>query len=101
MSEGSFYRISVHLFGVKKRCRKSEHHILSLGYVPYNDGAFNQEEIETKARSAISENMKSVNSAVSVVLNAVTVKDGIETWRMFGKDNYSFKLKTSLEKELA
>lgn len=107
MSEniGKFFKISVHVYGVKKRCRKVERHMLSLGYIPWNEGHFNQEEVEAKARAAIAENMKSVNSAVSVALNCVTrsMDTGIciETWEIFGKNNREFKLTTSLEKELA
>lgn len=100
MTEGKFYRISVHTKGIKKRCRKSDSHMFSLGYIPYNDGSFNREEIEAKARNAISENMKSTISKTHVVLNAVTIKEGIETWEIFGKDNVRFELLTSLEREL-
>lgn len=100
MTEGKFYRISVHVYGVKKRCRKADSHMFSLGYIPFNEGIFNQDEIEVKARSALAENMKTASTA-AVVLNAVTVKDGIETWVMFGKENRRFELKTALEKELA
>jgi hypothetical protein len=95
-----FFRVGVSLNGVKKRCRKSERHYLSGGYVPYNDGAFNQEEIENLAKGIIETNMKQVNGRVFIVLSHVKVVDGIETWQMFGKTNVEFELKTSLENAL-
>jgi hypothetical protein len=95
-----FFRVGVSVNGVKKRCRKSESHYLSGGYIPYNDGAFNQEEIENLARGIVETNMKQVNGRIFIVLNHVKVADGIETWEMFGKTNVKLELKTSLENAL-
>lgn len=95
-----FFRVGVSLNGVKKRCRKSESHYLHAGYIPYNGGIFNQEEVESLVKSLIDSNMKHVNSKVNVILNHVKVDNGIESWEMFGKTNVKFELKTSLEKAL-
>lgn len=96
-----FFRVGVSLSGVKKRCRKSENHYLSGGYIPYNDGIFNQEEVENLAKGIVETNMKQVNGRIFIVLNHVKREGGIETWEMFGKTNVKFELQSSLEKELA
>ena len=44
--------------------------------------------------------MKRIDGRIKVVLNHFKVKDGIQTWEMFGKNNVEFELKSSLEKEL-
>lgn len=96
-----FYKLGVAVSGVKKRCRKSERHFISGGYLPYNDGTFNQEEVESLARGILETSMKRIDGKVKVVLNHVKVADGIQTWEMFGKTNVQFELQSSLEKELA
>lgn len=96
-----FYRLGVAVNGIKKRCRKSERHFISGGYLPYNDGTFNQDEVENLAKGILESNMKRIDGKVKVVLNHVKVDGGIETWEMFGKTNVQFELTSSLEKELA
>jgi hypothetical protein len=54
------FEINVYVFGVKRKCRKSEKHSFKLGSIDYNDGAFNQDEIEQKARDIVATNMKEV-----------------------------------------
>lgn len=54
------FEISVYVYGVKKRCRKAEKHSLKLGSIDWNEGAFNREEIEQKARDIIATNIKTV-----------------------------------------
>jgi hypothetical protein len=105
INEQEFFKIGISVNGVKKRCRKVERHFLSLGYVPYNDGVFNQEELENKARDFVSENMKTVQGKYEVVLNYVKRKKDsygtIETWEMFGKKNLRFIVQSQLINELA
>lgn len=95
-----FFKIGISVNGVKKRCRKSESHYLSGGYLPYNDGAFNQDEVENLVRGILETNMKRIEGKVFIILNHVKVADGIQTWEMFGKTNVRFELKTSLENAL-
>ena len=95
-----FFKLGVAVNGVKKRCRKSESHYLSGGYLPYNDGAFNQDEVENLVRGILETNMKRIEGKVFIILNHVKVADGIQTWEMFGKTNVKFELKTSLENAL-
>lgn len=95
-----FFRLGVSVRGIKKRCRKSESHYISGGYLPYNDGAFNQNEVENLVRGILETNMKKIDGKVNVILNHVKVADGIETWEMFGKTNVQFELLTSLENAL-
>ena len=103
--EQDLFKITIHVYGVKKRCRKVERHYFSAGYIPYNDGNFNQEEVEQLAQGVIESNMKQVRSAIQVSLDHIKRSDTeggftIESWGMFGKTNASFILQTSLEKEL-
>jgi hypothetical protein len=95
-----FFKLGVAVNGVKKRCRKSESHYLSGGYLPYNDGAFNQDEVETLAKAILETNMKRIEGKVFIILNHVKVADGIQTWERFGKTNVKFELKSSLENAL-
>lgn len=95
-----FFKLEVSVKGIKKRCRKSESHYISGGYLPYNDGAFNQSEVENLARGILETNMKKIDGKISVILNHVKVAEGIQTWEMFGKTNVKFELLTGLEKEL-
>jgi hypothetical protein len=95
-----FFRVGISVDGIKKRCRKSDSHYFHAGYIPYNNGDFNKEEIENLAKGLIETNMKTLNSKVYVILNHVKVVDGIETWEMFGKTNVRFELNSSLENAL-
>lgn len=54
------FEINVYVFGVKRKCRKSEKHSFKLGSIDYNEGAFSQDEIEQKARDIVATNMKEV-----------------------------------------
>jgi hypothetical protein len=60
MSENKrvLFEISVYVYGVKRKCRKAERHSLKLGSIDWNEGAFNREEIEQKARDIVATNMK-------------------------------------------
>jgi hypothetical protein len=95
-----FFRVGISVNGIKKRCRKSDSHYFHAGYIPYNNGDFNKEEIENLAKGLIETNMKTLKSKVHVILNHVKVADGIETWEMFGKTNVKFELNSSLENAL-
>jgi hypothetical protein len=95
-----FFRIGISVNGIKKRCRKSDNHYFHAGYIPYNNGDFNKEEIENLAKGLIETNMKTLNSKVHVILNHVKVVDGIETWEIFGETNVRFELNSSLENAL-
>ena len=99
-TQKELFRIGVSVNGVKKRCRKSESHYLSGGYIPFNGGFFNQVEIENLAKGILETNMKRIDGKVFIILNHVKVADGIETWELFGKTNVKFELKSSLENAL-
>ena len=95
-----FYKLSVSVTGIKKRCRKSEFHLLQGGYIPYNEGTIDREAIEAVAKGLIETNMKQVGKETFVILNHVKVADGIQTWELFGKTNMRWKIVSSLENEL-
>jgi hypothetical protein len=102
--EGKLFKVSIVVTGVKKRCRKTEQHFLSLGYIDYNEGAFNQDELSEKAKSFLSENMKEVKSTPKINLYYVERKKDnlgtIETMQFFDKRNVSFLVQSSLENAL-
>jgi len=54
------FEINVYVFGVKRKCRKSEKHSFKLGSIDYNEGAFNRDDIEQRARDIVATNMKAV-----------------------------------------
>ena len=94
------FKISVSMHGVKKRCRKSEFHLLQGGYIPYNDGTFNREAIETVARGLIETNMKQVNSKIVISLDHIKQSEFMQTWEPFSNKNVKWQLVSSLENEL-
>jgi hypothetical protein len=64
------FKVIVHAYGVKKRCRKSEGHMLKLGYTDYKE-ELTQDDINAlldKAKAALAENMKStVRAKISLL----------------------------------
>jgi hypothetical protein len=102
--QGEFFKISVSVSGIKKRCRKAERHLLNGGYIPYNDGNYNAEEINDLVKGLVSTNMKEVQNVPTIHLDHVIVKhdEGFrsEQWEPFSKLNKKFLLVSSLENEL-
>ena len=94
------FKISVSMTGIKKRCRKSEFHILQGGYIPYNDGTFDRETIEAIAKGLIETNMKQVNSKIVICLDHVKQGIFMQTWEPFSKRHVKWNLVSSLENEL-
>ena len=89
------FEISVYVYGVKKRCRKAEKHSLKLGSIEYNDGAFNREEIEQKARDIVATNIKTVmGDKIQVQMLRVEIEksDGFisKRFEMFDKRHVNF-----------
>lgn len=94
------FKISVSLHGVKKRCRKSEFHLLRGGYIPYNDGTFDCGAIEAIARGLVETNMKQVNGKIIINLDHVKQGEFMQTWEPFSDKNVKWQLVSSLENEL-
>lgn len=94
------FKISVSVHGVKRRCRKSEFHLLQGGYIPYNEGTFNREAIEAVARGLIEVNMKQVNSKIIINLDHVKQGEFMQTWEPFSDKNIKWNLVSPLENEL-
>ena len=85
------FEISVYVYGVKKRCRKAEKHSLKLGSIDWNEGAFNREEIEQKARDIIATNIKTiVGDKIQVQMLRVEIGDFFKTFEMFDKRHVNF-----------
>ncbi len=99
-----FFRVGISVDGIKKRCRKSDSHYFHAGYIPYNDGNYNAEEIDDLVKGLVSTNMKEVQNVPTIHLDHVIVKhDGgfkSEQWQPFSKLNKEFLLVSSLENEL-
>ena len=100
METQEFFKVKIIVPGIKKRCRKAEKHLLKAGYLPYNGGIFNQDEIEQVARGLIETNIKQVMGKIFVSLDYVTRDEHFERWEPFSDKNIRFELKTPLEKEL-
>jgi hypothetical protein len=94
------FQISISLYGVKKRCRKSEFHALKAGYIDYNEGTFDREAIESVARGLIETNMKQVNGKIIISLDHIKQGDFTQVWEPFSDKNVKWQLVSSLEKEL-
>lgn len=97
------FKITLSVYGVKKRCRKSEGHNFHLGHIDYNEGVFNKEEILDKARAAIETNMKSCVKA-AVTLNYVEIKKEEHftstLWQPFDDRHVKFNVETPLIEQL-
>ena len=94
------FKISVSMYGVKNRCRKSEFHRLRGGYIDYNEGTFDRESVEAVARGLIESNMKQVNSKIVISLDHVKRDEHFERWEPFSDKNVKWNLVSSLENEL-
>ncbi len=94
------FKISVSLHGVKKRCRKTEFHLLQGGYIPYNDGTFDREAINAVVRGLVVSNMKQVNGKIVINLDHIKQGEFMQTWEPFSDKNVKWQLVSSLENEL-
>jgi hypothetical protein len=89
------FDIKVYVHGVKKRCRKSDRHSLSLGSIDYNEGNFNKEEIIEKARAIVAENMKTVESPLQIQMLRVEYGEHFRSMEMFDKRHVHFKVEST------
>lgn len=88
------FRISIQLIGIKKRCRKSERHFFHFGHLPYDNGQYNQSELQRAVCDWIASNIKEVHSQVRVCLDHVIIKNEnnftVTQWEPFSKLNTRF-----------
>ena len=88
------FQLSIQLIGIKRRCRKSERHFFHFGHRPYNNGNYDQKEIEQFVSDWIATNMKEVRSQVRVSLDHVIIKNEerftVTQWEPFSKLNKQF-----------
>ena len=88
------FKLSIQLIGIKRRCRKSERHFFHFGHRPYNNGNYDQKEIEQFVSDWIATNMKEVRSQVRVSLDHVIIKNEgtftVTQWEPFSKLNKQF-----------
>lgn len=85
------FEINVYVFGVKRKCRKSERHSFKLGSIDYNEGAFNQDDITQRAYDIVATNMKQVEgSNITVQMLRVEIGDHFKTFEMFDKRHVNF-----------
>lgn len=91
------YSLSVHVYGVKKRCRKADRHLLDLGYTDYKE-ELSQEEINallSKAKASIDVNMKTAERAKLSLMRTELSNDSginIKTVVLFDKRNKTFDI---------
>ena len=87
------FEIRVYVFGVKRKCRKSEKHSFKLGSIDYNDGVFNHDDIEQRARDIVATNMKAVEGQfITVQMLRVEIGDMFKTFEMFDKRHVNFQV---------
>jgi hypothetical protein len=90
------FEINVYVFGVKRKCRKSEKHSFKLGSIDYNEGAFNRDDIEQRARDIVATNMKAVEGQyIAVQMLRVEIGDMFKTFEMFDKRHVNFQVPSS------
>lgn len=99
-TQKELFKLTVSVKGVKKRCRNSDHHLLQGGYMPYNDGVFDQAKIEDVVKGLIETNMKRVDGRIFIHLDHIKQGDFMQTWEPFSDKNVRFELKSSLENAL-
>jgi len=98
-----FFKIGFSVYGVRSKCRKSEPHYFRLGYIDFNGGNFNKEEIEERILNAAKINMRKIESEIHVNLDYVIVENenNRELFSIFDGKSVRFKIKpSSLENAL-
>jgi len=100
MQSGEYFKVTIVVNGIKKRARKIDRHFLHAGYLPYNNGFYDVEQVETLAKNFTETNMKEVNGKIQVNLNHVTVDGTFEQWLPFSNKNITHVISSSLEKAL-
>lgn len=82
---GKQFRVSIHVTGVKKRCRKADRHVELLGYEPLS---VSYDKVREDALAWIKANMRAYQPGAYVKLNLIEFSNdsgvGIETWLPFG-----------------
>jgi hypothetical protein len=87
------FEIRVYVFGIKRKCRKADRHSFNLGSIDYNDGAFNRDEIEQKARDVVATNMKElIGDKIQVQLLRMEIGEHFRSFEMFDKRHVNFNL---------
>ena len=89
------FKISVEVYGIKRRCRKNERHFFQVSSIPYNDGKYDESAINDLVKDFLDSNMKWVSSQVLVHLDHVKVSNerGFTStlWEPFSSLNVRYK----------
>jgi hypothetical protein len=89
------FKISVEVYGIKRRCRKNERHFFQVSSIPYNDGKYDGSAINDLVKDFLDSNMKWVSSQVVVHLDHVKVSNerGFTStlWEPFSSLNVRYK----------
>jgi hypothetical protein len=94
------FEINVYVFGVKRKCRKSEKHSFKLGSIDYNEGAFSRDDIEQRARDIVATNMKAVEGQY-ITVQMLRVEKSSEngftstSFQMFDDRHVNFQIPSS------
>ena len=100
MQSEEYFKVTIVVNGIKKRARKIDRHFLDAGYLPYNNGFYDVEQVETLAKNFIETNMKEVNGKIQVNLNHITFDGTFGQWLPFSNKNVTHVILSSLEKAL-
>ena len=66
MQSGEYFKVTIVVNGVKKRARKTDRHFLHAGYIPYNNGFYDIEQVETLAKNFTETNIKEVIGKINI-----------------------------------
>lgn len=83
----TFWDYGVSVRGVKKKCRKVDHHIVTLSK---DHLEVIEEDARRLAREWIEKNMKSVVNAIATATMWTDSGDGVKTWQPF-TDSHNLK----------
>jgi hypothetical protein len=90
------FKLSIYFQGVKKRCRKSDRHLMTISHFPYNNGQYDKEAIIALVHSFIETNVTRTDSMVNVTLDYIVKSEErgftVTQWEPFSDRHVKFQI---------
>jgi hypothetical protein len=99
--ENNYWRISVRVRGVKKKCRREDTHTFRLATIKHVDkDQLDMSHWEELARSMVDSNMKSINGKIQLDFLFMTIGKDFEQFQMFDDRHFMTLVNSPLVNEL-
>jgi hypothetical protein len=97
----NYWRISVRVRGVKKKCRKEDAHTFRLATIPHVDkDQLDMSHWQSVARSMVESNMKNYSGKMQLDFVFMTIGKDFEQWQMFDKRHFMTLVETPVMAEI-